>query len=569
MESAALSTAILEEDLNLDLNAAIQSYQSLITHFDAQRAMAANAIFRLAECYRRLGRAEEARSQYARILREFADQAPLVRLCGRYVASLTATPPNQLSEGLLAYYPLTDDGKDQSGHGLDLKLNNVLFSTVGSGAWDMRRAASFDGQSSYAIVDQALIVALTNWTWSGWLYSPQPQAENPPEHSIYMEGLQAGNCFTIEIIPDEMLQTAAWNVGFPNNWMRAPVPYVLTNGWNHLALTLADGGVGSGTLSIFFNGVFTNSAVLQRVNPGDASPRVGVLGNGWNAGSGYLTAPWKGSMADLRFYNRALSAAEIQAIYAAGSAGKGVVTVAPSTGTATLEWQLAQARNELIKAKGQVAKAQALLAAAKAKLQENHISPEARSSVAQGEAELDLGQAQESLWSQEVARLEARLKEQEQRGRGHEAVARLKYQQAQAEFKRVQALFHDNVVSQTDYDAARLALEKAAADYPGAAESGNKLPGRVYVSGQVKVQGPVDFDVGDNLTAFKAILRAGGFGDFANKKKVRVVRGGSGAGAGQQTIQLDMTEIERGNIERDIPLQPGDYIIVPSRAIPQ
>jgi hypothetical protein len=73
----------------------------------------------------------------------------------------------------------------------------------------------------------------------------------------------------------------AWNVGLPNEWMLVDVPYGLTNGWNHLALTLAEGGVGGGTLSIFFNGVLTNSAVLQRVDPGTTSPRIGVIGNGW------------------------------------------------------------------------------------------------------------------------------------------------------------------------------------------------------------------------------------------------------------------------------------------------
>ena len=98
LESAAVLTGILEEDLNLDLNAAIQSYQSLVSQFDAQRPLAANAIFRMAECYRRLGRMEEARSQYARILREFADQAPLLRLSRKYAANPTTImpPPNLL-----------------------------------------------------------------------------------------------------------------------------------------------------------------------------------------------------------------------------------------------------------------------------------------------------------------------------------------------------------------------------------------------------------------------------------------------------------------------------------------
>jgi len=95
----------------------------------------------------------------------------------------------------------------------------------------------------------------------------------------------------------------------------------------------------------------------------------------------------------------------------------------------------------------------------------------------------------------------------------------------------------------------------------------NKLLGRIYVWGQVRSQGPIDIAVNENLTAGKAILRAGGFGDFANKKKVRVVRGGADA-AGKQSFELNMVEIlEDGKTEKDVLLQPDDFIIVPSRLI--
>jgi protein involved in polysaccharide export with SLBB domain len=105
----------------------------------------------------------------------------------------------------------------------------------------------------------------------------------------------------------------------------------------------------------------------------------------------------------------------------------------------------------------------------------------------------------------------------------------------------------------------------------------NKFLGRIYVWGQVKNQGPIDIAVNENLTAGKAILRAGGFGDFANKKKVKVVRGGSGSGvsangasesAGKQNFELNMVDIlESGKTEKDMVLQPDDFIIVPSRLI--
>ena len=95
----------------------------------------------------------------------------------------------------------------------------------------------------------------------------------------------------------------------------------------------------------------------------------------------------------------------------------------------------------------------------------------------------------------------------------------------------------------------------------------NKLLGRIYIWGQVKNQGPMDIAVNENLTVGKAILRAGGFGDFANKKSVKVVR--SSALDGQkQNFDLNMVEIlQKGKPEKDVVLQPDDFILVPSRLI--
>jgi polysaccharide export outer membrane protein len=96
----------------------------------------------------------------------------------------------------------------------------------------------------------------------------------------------------------------------------------------------------------------------------------------------------------------------------------------------------------------------------------------------------------------------------------------------------------------------------------------NKLLGRVYLWGQVRNQGAIDIQVNENLTAGEAILQAGGFGDFADKKKVVVVRANANPKDAKQSFNLDMTDIlEKGNISKDIVLQPNDLIIVPSRLI--
>jgi len=92
--------------------------------------------------------------------------------------------------------------------------------------------------------------------------------------------------------------------------------------------------------------------------------------------------------------------------------------------------------------------------------------------------------------------------------------------------------------------------------------------GRVYIWGQVHNQGALDMAVNENLTAGKAILRAGGFADFANKRKVKVVRSTPNAEGKTQTFELDMQQIlEDGKIDKDVVLQPNDLIVVPSRLI--
>lgn len=94
----------------------------------------------------------------------------------------------------------------------------------------------------------------------------------------------------------------------------------------------------------------------------------------------------------------------------------------------------------------------------------------------------------------------------------------------------------------------------------------SRTQGRVYVWGQVRAQGAIEIPPGEKFTVGKAILRAGGFGDFANKKKVKLVR--TSAAGQKQDFELNMVEIlEQGKTEHDIALQPDDFIIVPARLI--
>jgi protein involved in polysaccharide export with SLBB domain len=78
----------------------------------------------------------------------------------------------------------------------------------------------------------------------------------------------------------------------------------------------------------------------------------------------------------------------------------------------------------------------------------------------------------------------------------------------------------------------------------------------------VKSQGPQEIPADESYTVSKAVIRAGGFGDFANKRKVRVTRKDG------KNFVVDLKRvIEEGHTDEDLVLQPDDQINVPQRLI--
>jgi tetratricopeptide (TPR) repeat protein len=121
---------LLSEEGEQDLASAEAAYRQAIQQFDRQREGAANAIFRLGEVYRKMGRTEEAKVQYARILREFPDMVRLTELShtqlvgeeGTYQRRLqqivrrAATPGQDSAAGNRFLRPVDDGSDTDSGH---------------------------------------------------------------------------------------------------------------------------------------------------------------------------------------------------------------------------------------------------------------------------------------------------------------------------------------------------------------------------------------------------------------------------------------------------------------------
>ncbi|MCX6592550.1 MAG: polysaccharide biosynthesis/export family protein [Acidobacteria bacterium] len=78
---------------------------------------------------------------------------------------------------------------------------------------------------------------------------------------------------------------------------------------------------------------------------------------------------------------------------------------------------------------------------------------------------------------------------------------------------------------------------------------------RYYISGEVGRAGP--YPLVTPVTMLEALSLAGGLRDFANKKKIVIMRG-------DERIKFNYAEVIKGKkMEQNIQLKPGDHIIVP------
>lgn len=90
-------------------------------------------------------------------------------------------------------------------------------------------------------------------------------------------------------------------------------------------------------------------------------------------------------------------------------------------------------------------------------------------------------------------------------------------------------------------------------------------PGTIYLTGEVSRQGPLDIPPNEQLTVTTAILRAGGFSDFANRRKVKVLRK---TGSGEKIYLVDVKQVlDKARGDLDFTVKPGDVIMVPARLI--
>ena len=89
--------------------------------------------------------------------------------------------------------------------------------------------------------------------------------------------------------------------------------------------------------------------------------------------------------------------------------------------------------------------------------------------------------------------------------------------------------------------------------------TGQNPASQVFIMGEVNRPGPIPISPG--MSVMQAIALSGGFGKFAAKGRIQIHRQ-------DQVFLFDYSDFESGrNLQGNIPLQPGDVIVVPERGL--
>ncbi|HTW79587.1 MAG TPA: polysaccharide biosynthesis/export family protein [Terracidiphilus sp.] len=81
---------------------------------------------------------------------------------------------------------------------------------------------------------------------------------------------------------------------------------------------------------------------------------------------------------------------------------------------------------------------------------------------------------------------------------------------------------------------------------------------KIYLLGEVQKPGPVDMTPG--MTLLQAIASAGGPTEYANTRKIYVLRNGGGT---QEKMRVHYKDALKGSTDANLVLQSGDTIVVP------
>jgi pimeloyl-ACP methyl ester carboxylesterase len=214
-----------------------------------------------------------------------------------------------LNEGLVAYYPFNGNANDVSGNGKN-GVNNGATPTVDRFG-NLDNALYFNGTVCVSLTNRPLTGINSAFSVCAWLSVKEVASAEP----IFWH---MAAFHDIVLFSYATPRRVTWGIYGPDLFLSYVIP---TNQWVHCV------GTYDGTVQrLYINGVLVaNTNVVGTVNWDDSFIAEGIGG----ICPGYGQPGFNGSIDDVRIYNRALSASEIQQLY---SSSLTVVTInGPST----------------------------------------------------------------------------------------------------------------------------------------------------------------------------------------------------------------------------------------------
>ncbi len=217
--------------------------------------------------------------------------------------------------GLVAYYPFNGNANDESGNGNDGTVVGATLTTDRFG--NPNSAYSFDGSDDYIRVpDDDSLDLSDGMTIMAWINSNDTSGpkvivskwnDNTSDHSYIFKDHDSSDKLLIEL-----------SKGYHNDLAKLEgTTSIATEEWIHVATTFD-----SNTVELYFNGIEdASSAAIGVIRNSATDLLIGAVFT-W----GGIFQNFDGVIDDVRVYNRALTEAEIQALYL--SIGK---TVTPTT----------------------------------------------------------------------------------------------------------------------------------------------------------------------------------------------------------------------------------------------
>ncbi len=246
------------------------------------------------------------------------------RLIGRDINGSVAALPESLKEGLVAYYPFNGNAKDESGNGNDGEINGATLDTDRNG--ESNSAYQFDGKSWIDIGN--IIQNYGNCTFSAWVkidiknenYFPEnidlhekvilskPRVGNGTGFNLGLNLKPERNTIVCTIISNEHSRAgSSARLGVLTPEYISKWHHVLGSTDGKIVKLYVDGkdaGSSTGSFGSGFNGNTISDKPLfigkefREPLPAASTPRF-----------------FEGSIDDVRIYNRALSEAEVKALF--------------------------------------------------------------------------------------------------------------------------------------------------------------------------------------------------------------------------------------------------------------